>query len=210
MVIKNNKGQIIDWLFALILIFLSIVSLSHVRELWAISNSYTYASVLAVSTALLLILTIVTYSLSKKSYVFFVFIILVELFGNIYDAYANIDVNSQGFNDWKELTLPLLSLFLNDIGDKSLLFFRRIIAILNGSFIPIIMSITLHYWIMIRRKLLLMDRINKTNVASKKTPVLQKTNETPNVPKEKQKPSYTITIDSDDEEQISEEDKKKT
>lgn len=165
-IINKNKGLIVNWLFALILIFLSIVSLNHVTALWSISNTYTYAVILASCTAILLSLTIVTQHLSKYAVLFFIFIISIEFFGNIYDAFINIDLTNQNFTDWKVLMEPVFSIFYDTkLSDN---FYRRTIAVINGSFIPLLMSLVLHYWLSIRKKLNKWDNKSSDNIKPKK------------------------------------------
>jgi uncharacterized membrane protein (DUF373 family) len=55
------------------------------------------AVIMSIATGVGIISSLLSTKYTKLTYISFALIILIELFGNIYDAFIHIDINSQYF-----------------------------------------------------------------------------------------------------------------
>jgi hypothetical protein len=109
---------------------------------------------MSVATGVGIISSLLSTKYTKLTYISFALIILIELFGNIYGSFIHIDINSEYFKGWKELMEPVFSLFYTveegEVIPDSI--YKRWAAIIQGSFIPLLLSITFHMWMVVRDK----------------------------------------------------------
>lgn len=151
---KDNYFNLTNWFFIIAILIFSITSLFHVTVFWLITNSLFLAVIMSIATGVGIISSLLSTKYTKLTYISFALIILIELFGNIYGAFIHIDINSQYFKGWKELMEPIFSFFYTTdegvpIADA---IYKRWAAIIQGSFIPLLLSITFHMWMVVRDK----------------------------------------------------------
>jgi hypothetical protein len=137
--------QITNAIFISVIIIASFASLIHVRGFWLITNNEFWATCLAVSTGLGIIGSMMATKYSAWTYVTFFIIIIIELIGNIYDAFTKVVVSSQSFQTFKQLSQPLFEMIyikeeLTDI------VYMRWIATIEGAFIPLLVAVMFHIW----------------------------------------------------------------
>lgn len=158
MALLNQKNdyyfKITNFFFILSILIFSITSLFHVTVFWLITNSLFLAVIMSVGTGLGIISSLLSTRYTKLTYISFFLIILIELFGNIYGAFIHIDITSEYFKGWKELMQPVFSMIYPmeegvEIPDA---IYKRWVAIIQGSFIPLLLSITFHMWMVVRDK----------------------------------------------------------
>ena len=151
---NNNYFKITNIFFILAILIFSITSLFHVTVFWLITNSLFLAIIMSVGTGLGIISSLLSTRYTKLTYISFFLIILIELFGNIYGAFIHIDITSEYFKGWKELMQPLFAMFypMEDGAEIPDAIYKRWVAIIQGSFIPLLLSITFHMWMVLRDK----------------------------------------------------------
>jgi hypothetical protein len=140
--------------FILAILIFSITSLFHVTVFWLISNSLFLSIIMSVATGVGIISSLLSTKYTNLTYISFTLIILIELFGNIYGSFIHIDVNSEYFKGWKELMEPIFMMFYatEDGIPISDAIYKRWAAIIQGSFIPLLLSITFHMWMVVKDK----------------------------------------------------------
>ncbi|NBX74787.1 MAG: hypothetical protein EBQ89_10905 [Alphaproteobacteria bacterium] len=81
-----------------------------------------------------------------KGSVFFVFSIvtLIQMIGNIFYCYQNINIEDELFKNWVELISPLLEMFGTDSTD--FLSQKRWLSFLEGGLLPVISLASLHFF----------------------------------------------------------------
>lgn len=159
--------------FVLAILIFSITSLFHVTVFWLITNSLFLAIIMSIGTGLGIISSLLSTRYTKLTYISFFLIILIELFGNIYGAFIHIDITSEYFKGWKELMQPVFSMMypMEDGVEIPDAIYKRWVAIIQGSFIPLLLSITFHMWMVVRDKYQVVTPIqNKTPEVKKEVP----------------------------------------
>ena len=141
---SRNYKTIIVFSFLIPIITVAIVSISHVTKWYGISNPVTWALYLSVGIeiAALSALAAISADMGRKVYFPFGIVTLVQFIGNIYFAYSFIDVTSQSFTSWVELTSPLVE-FLG-VDPTDLVGHKRFLAFFAGGMLPIISLSFLH------------------------------------------------------------------
>ena len=69
----------------------------------------------------------------------------IQMIGNIFYSYKEIDANGELFKAWVELTLPVWESLGSDVGD--IISLKRWLAFLEGGLLPIISLTSLHFFI---------------------------------------------------------------
>jgi hypothetical protein len=168
--LKNNGYfKMTNIFFILSILIFSITSLFHVTVFWLITNSLFLAIIMSVGTGLGIISSLLSTRYTKLTYISFFLIILIELFGNIYGAFIHIDVTSEYFKGWKELMQPLFAMFypMEDGAEIPDAIYKRWVAIIQGSFIPLLLSITFHMWMVVRDKYQIQTPFKHTDAVKK-------------------------------------------
>jgi len=140
---KNYKTLIIS-AFLIPIITVAVVSISHVTKWYGISNPLTWAAYLSIGIeiAALSALAAISADMGRKVYFPFGVVTLIQFIGNIYFAYSYIDVNSDSFKSWMELTSPLVEFIGVDPNDA--VGHKRFLAFFAGGMLPIISLSFLH------------------------------------------------------------------
>jgi hypothetical protein len=154
MKLGNKHSFLTQTLFILAILIFAITSLTHVAVFWGVANSFYISAIIAIATGVSIIASLLSTKYTKLTYLSFLIVVIIELVGNIYACFVEIDVNSEGFKAWKELTAPIFeAIFSKDengvIPDVT---FKRSIAILQGSLIPILLSILFHMYMVVRER----------------------------------------------------------
>lgn len=145
--IKKNKESIIRIAFLIPILSVAIISISHVVSWYNLANPLSWAIYLSIAVEVAALSSIAAASVKVKGFsVWFVFIIvtLIQFIGNIYFSYTEIDITSNEFKDWAELTFPIFDSF-SDTAD--VVSQRRLLAILEGGLLPLISLTCLHFFI---------------------------------------------------------------
>lgn len=146
--INKNKGVIIRLAFLVPIILVAIISISHVISWYNLANPISWAIYLSIAIEIAAMSSIAAASVKVKGFsVWFVFIIvtLIQFIGNIYFCYAEINIESEGFKQWMELTKPLFEMMGSEAND--VLAQKRWLALLEGGLLPLISLTCLHFFI---------------------------------------------------------------
>lgn len=141
---QRNFRTLIYTAFLVPIITVAIVSISHVTKWYGITNPFSWSIYLSVGIeiAALSSLAAIAAQMGKKVYLPFVIVTLIQFLGNIFFAYSYIDVNSQIFKDWVDLSDPIVSFMGVESGD--FLGHKRFLALFAGGMLPLISLSFLH------------------------------------------------------------------
>ena len=146
--IAENKKAIIRAAFLIPVFSVAAISISHVVSWYDLANPMSWAVYLSIAVEVAAMSAIAASSVKVKGFsVWFVFSIvtLIQFIGNIFFSYSDIDVASQPFKDWAELTAPIFESMGTDISDLTSQ--RRWLALLEGGLLPLISLTCLHFFI---------------------------------------------------------------
>lgn len=144
---KKNKKGIIRSTFLVPIILTMIVSMAHVIKWYDMSNPLSWAIFMSISVEVGAMTSIVARNNRINSGIWFMFglVTFIQLMGNIFYSYNEIDKNSILFRDWVELSSPLFEMLGSNVSD--LVAQRRWLALLQGGLLPMISLASLHFFI---------------------------------------------------------------
>jgi len=123
------------------------ISISHVVAWYDITNPFSWAIYLSVAIEIGAITALIAATQKIKGGVWFMFglVTFVQMVGNIFYSYKEIDPNGELFKAWVELTSPIFELFGTEPTD--IISHKRWLAILGGGLLPIISLTSLHFFV---------------------------------------------------------------
>jgi hypothetical protein len=141
--IKDNPNRT---MFLVPIILVAGISISHVVAWYDIANPINWAIYLSIAIEVGAMTALVAATNKIKGGVWFMFglVTLIQMIGNIFYSYKEIDANSDLFKSWVELTSPLWESLGSDITDVVSL--KRWLAFLEGGLLPIISLTSLHFF----------------------------------------------------------------
>jgi hypothetical protein len=142
--IKNNPNR---FMFLIPIILVAGISISHVVAWYELTNPITWAIYLSIAIEVGAMTALVAATNKIKGGVWFMFAIVtfVQMIGNIFYSYKEIDENGELFKSWVELTLPIWESIGTDPEDVVGL--KRWLAFLGGGLLPIISLTSLHFFV---------------------------------------------------------------
>jgi len=142
--IRNNPNRA---MFLVPIILVAIISISHVVSWYDIANPFNWAIYLSIAIEVGAMTALVAATNRIKGGVWFMFslVTFVQMIGNIFFSYKEIDANGDLFKSWVELTSPVWDALGSDINDVTSL--KRWLAFLEGGLLPIISLTSLHFFI---------------------------------------------------------------
>jgi hypothetical protein len=143
--IKNDKEKVIRISYIIPILIAAGISVYHVVAWYGIMNPLSWAIYLSVGIEIAALSALAGMTSKMNKFVYFPFFIvtLIQLIGNVFATFEYIDVNSSTFKDWVLLVEPIFS-STNLVEEGDMLGHRRFLAILGGSFIPLISLSFLH------------------------------------------------------------------
>jgi len=141
--IKDNPNRT---MFLVPIILVAGISISHVVSWYDIANPINWAIYLSIAIEVGAMTALVAATNRIKGGVWFMFglVTLIQMIGNIFYSYKEIDANSDLFKSWVELTSPLWESLGSDVTDVISL--KRWLAFLEGGLLPIISLTSLHFF----------------------------------------------------------------
>jgi hypothetical protein len=123
------------------------ISISHVVSWYDIANPFSWAVYLSIAIEVGAMTALVAATNKIKGGVWFMFglVTLIQMIGNIFFSFKEIDANGDLFKSWVELTSPLWDMLGTDTTDVISL--KRCLAFLEGGLLPIISLTSLHFFI---------------------------------------------------------------
>ena len=132
--------------YLLPIIFAVIVSLAHVVSFWEITNPASWAIFLSVAVEVAVLSSIAASRLSNWAWLPFSIVTFIQIIGNVFFSYTNIDVTSTLFKNWVELFDPLFN-WLGFETAGNFIVHKRILATFSGAMIPLISITFFHFFI---------------------------------------------------------------
>ena len=146
--IKSNRATLIRNSFLLPILLVVIMSISHVVSWYDLGNPISWAIYLSVAIEIFALASISAASIkTSKTAIWFLFGIVtaIQIVGNIFYEFKDIDMNGEGFQSWVLLIEPF---FL----DWEVMDHRRFLAIIQGGTLPIMSLTALHFYIQFKEK----------------------------------------------------------
>lgn len=142
--VKDNPNRS---MFLLPIILVAGISISHVVSWYDIANPFSWAIYLSIAIEVGAMTALVAATNKIKGGVWFMFglITLIQMIGNIFFSYKEIDGNGTLFKSWVELTGPLWEMMGSDPTD--VISMKRWLAFLEGGLLPVISLTSLHFFV---------------------------------------------------------------
>ena len=123
------------------------ISISHVVAWYDIANPISWAIYLSIAIEVGAMTALVAATNKIKGGVWFMFglITFIQMIGNIFFSYKEIDSNGDLFKSWVELTGPIWEMIGSDPLDMPAM--KRWLAFLEGGLLPIISLTSLHFFV---------------------------------------------------------------
>jgi hypothetical protein len=142
--IKNNPNRA---MFLVPILLVAGISISHVVAWYDMANPINWAIYLSIAIEVAAITALVAATNKIKGGIWFMFglVTFIQMIGNIFYSYNEIDANGELFKSWVELTGPVWELMGTEQTD--LVGLKRWLAFLEGGLLPIISLTSLHFFV---------------------------------------------------------------
>ena len=122
------------------------ISISHVVSWYNLANPISWAIYLSIAIEIGAMTALVAATNKIKGGVWFMFglITFIQMIGNIFFSYKEIDANGELFKSWMELTGPVWEMLGSKAND--VIAMKRWLAFLEGGLLPIISLTSLHFF----------------------------------------------------------------
>lgn len=142
--IKHNYRTITLASYLLPILFSVVVSLAHVVAFWEITNPFSWAIFLSIAIEVAVLTSIAASRLSNKAWIPFIIVTFVQIIGNIFYSFTEINVDGRLFKSWVEMVDPIYQWFGSAGND--IMLHKRVIA-MSGAFIPLIAIVGFNFFI---------------------------------------------------------------
>lgn len=142
--IKNNPNRS---MFLLPILLVAAISISHVVSWYDMANPINWAIYLSIAIEVAAITALVAATNRIKGGIWFMFgiVTFIQMIGNIFYSFKEIDETGELFKSWIELTGPVWELMGTETTD--LVGMKRWLAFLEGGLLPIISLTSLHFFV---------------------------------------------------------------
>jgi hypothetical protein len=142
--VKNNPNRA---MFLVPILLVAGISISHVVTWYDIANPISWAIYLSIAIEVAAITALIAATNKVKGGVWFMFglVTFIQMLGNIFYSYKEIDASGELFISWIELTGPVWEMFGSDISDIPTM--KRYLAFLEGGLLPVISLTSLHFFV---------------------------------------------------------------
>ena len=134
-------------MFLLPILLVAGISISHVVSWYDMANPINWAIYLSIAIEVGAITALVAATNRIKGGIWFMFglVTFIQMVGNIFYSYKEIDANGELFKSWVELTGPIWELMGTELTD--IVGMKRWLAFLEGGLLPIISLTSLHFFV---------------------------------------------------------------
>jgi hypothetical protein len=134
-------------MFLIPIILVAGISISHVVAWYDIANPINWAIYLSIAIEVGAMTALVAATNKIKGGVWFMFgmITIIQMIGNIFFSFKEINETGELFKSWVELTSPIWELFGTEPTD--IIGLKRWLAFLEGGLLPIISLTSLHFFV---------------------------------------------------------------
>jgi len=142
--IRKNPNRA---MFLVPILLVAGISISHVVTWYDMANPINWAIYLSIAIEVGAITALVATSNRIKGGIWFMFgiVTFIQMVGNIFYSYKEIDANGDLFKSWVELTGPIWELMGTELTD--VVGMKRWLAFLEGGLLPIISLTSLHFFV---------------------------------------------------------------
>ena len=142
--IKDNPNRS---MFLLPILLVAAISISHVVSWYDMANPINWAIYLSIAIEVAAITALVAATNKIKGGIWFMFgiVTFIQMVGNIFYSFKEIDETGELFKSWIELTGPVWELMGTETSD--LVGMKRWLAFLEGGLLPIISLTSLHFFV---------------------------------------------------------------
>jgi len=142
--IKKNPNRA---MFLVPILLVAGISISHVVTWYDMANPINWAIYLSIAIEVAAITALVAATNKIKGGIWFMFgiVTFIQMVGNIFFSYKEIDANGELFKSWVELTGPIWELMGTELTD--VVGMKRWLAFLEGGLLPIISLTSLHFFV---------------------------------------------------------------
>lgn len=140
---KDNRDAVIRNSFLFPILLVVIMSISHVVSWYDLGNPISWAIYLSVAIEIFALASVSAASIRiGKGSIWFLFglVTIIQIIGNIFYEFKEIDPNGEEFNYWIKLIEPIFM-------DWDVLDHRRFLAAIQGGTLPIMSLTALHFYI---------------------------------------------------------------
>jgi hypothetical protein len=147
--VKNNPNR---FMFLIPILLVAAISISHVVTWYDIANPINWAIYLSIAIEIGAMTALVAATNQIKGGVWFMFglVTFIQMIGNIFYSYTEIDETGELFLSWVELTGPIWESLGTELTDTVGL--KRYLAYLEGGLLPIISLTSLHFFVKYEKK----------------------------------------------------------
>lgn len=142
--IKNNPNRS---MFLVPILLVAGISISHVVSWYNIANPLSWAIYLSIAIEVGAMTALIAATNKIRGGVWFMFglVTFIQMIGNIFFSYKEIDPNGDLFKSWVELTGPVWEMIGSDPSDIPAM--KRWLSFLEGGLLPIISLTSLHFFV---------------------------------------------------------------
>ena len=146
-IISWIKEHPVRAMFLIPILLVAGISISHVVSWYDLTNPISWAIYLSIAIEVGAMTALVAATNRIKGGVWFMFglVTFIQMIGNIFFSFKEIDVNGDLFKSWVELTSPVWEMLGSDIND--VVSQKRWLAFLGGGLLPIISLTSLHFFV---------------------------------------------------------------
>ena len=146
-IISWVKEHPVRAMFLIPILLVAGISISHVVSWYDLTNPISWAIYLSIAIEVGAMTALVAATNRIKGGVWFMFglVTFIQMIGNIFFSFKEIDVNGDLFKSWVELTSPVWEMLGSDIND--VVSQKRWLAFLGGGLLPIISLTSLHFFV---------------------------------------------------------------
>jgi len=147
--IRNNPNRA---MFLVPIILVAGISISHVVTWYDIANPINWAIYLSIAIEIGAMTALVAATNRIKGGVWFMFgiVTFIQMIGNIFYCYKEIDETGELFKSWVELTSPVWELM--GTYEDDVIGLKRWLAFLEGGLLPVISLTSLHFFVKYDRR----------------------------------------------------------
>lgn len=141
--IKSNRNVVIRNTFLLPILLVVIMSISHVVSWYDLGNPMSWAIYLSIAIEIFALSSVAAATIKiNRASIWFLFglVTFIQIVGNIFFEYKDIDITSADFLAWMDLIKPFFE-------DWNATDHRRLLAIVQGGTLPLMSLTALHYYI---------------------------------------------------------------
>jgi hypothetical protein len=140
---KIERTTIVRNSFLLPILSVVLMSISHVISWYDLGNPFSWAIYLSIAVEIFALASVSAATIKMKKgsiWLLFCLVTLIQIVGNVFFTYQDINVNDPKFLSWIELVQPWFE-------DWTSIDHRRLLALIQGGTLPFMSLIALHFYI---------------------------------------------------------------